>query len=635
MRHLVSANFLSATSAIVTATSLTCVAISLTCSSAAAEDEVVVTATRSPTLVERLPARVEIIERLDIEANNLANLAEAVGSSAVQAGGAGQQTSLFLRGANSKHALALFDGVRLNDASTPNGQYDFGQDTLGALERVEILRGPASSIYGSNAVGGVVNMIPRRGGDSAFAPFFEASAGSFDTQRALAGAGGETGVFEYGLSGEWFDTAGYDLIPRRMATHTGDPDGARIATFTASALHAIGPLSVDALVRFRDSEAEFDTFSGGPFFALRADDVNLETKATQALWRVGGDAVLGAGITLRLAAGQALNNRSENDNGIETSAAESSRDFVEVTARYQAQGLMMIGGVSLERNSIETRPPFAAALSAEEDQRALFAIAQLDIGPRVVATSSLRVDDYETFGARTTYQIGAVANWAQVRLFGAFGTAFKAPSLSERFETSFFNIGNPDLDPESSRSWEVGADWAPNETLELGASYYHTRIDDLIEYDFFQLRNINVGEAELDGAEVYVEARPTSQTSLRVSYAWIDARNGVTGTQLARRPENAWRLDANARLGEHLDLALTWSFVGERTDVTYGDAGLFLSAAGQTRAHDVGAVSVNFDLTETARLFARITNVADAEYEEPAAFAAPPRAATVGLRAVF
>lgn len=622
MRHIIKAALLAAAS--------------LAAPAHAEEDEIVITATRSPASADDLPARIEIIDRADIEARGLVTLADAVGPDAVQSGGLGQQTSVFLRGANSKHALALFDGVRLNDASNPTAQYDFGLDTLGGLERVEVLRGPASTVYGSDAVGGVVNLIPRRGGDRAFAPFLEVSAGSFDTRRALLGAAGAAGGFEYGLSAEGLVTEGYDLIPDRMSTHSGDPDGARAGAFTASLRNEAGPFAIDALLRVRESRTQYDTFSGGPFFDLRADDPDLQTDATQSLWRLGAEAEGGEALTVRLSGGQVRSDRAESDGGFTTSSAESERTFADLLATYARGGLTLAGGLSFERNAIDTLPQFADPLSVTEDQAGAFILTQARLGERIVATASARLDDYERFGEHPTYALGVVATPApSLRLFASFGNAFKAPSLSERFETSFFNIGNPDLEAEESQSWEVGADWDLHRSVRLGGSYYETRIENLIEYDFLALQNVNVGEAEIVGVEGYVEATPAAWAWLRLAYAWTDARNGQTGAQLLRRPEHAWRLEARVTPAERMNLALSWTYVGERVDVTYDDAGMFESGSGEVEAYSVGALSATFDLDDRAQVFARIDNITDETYEQPAAFAGPPRGVFVGLRARY
>lgn len=600
---------------------------------AAQEETIVITATRTPADARELPARVETIDRAEMEARSLATLAEAIGADAVQAGGPGQQASVFLRGANSKHVLALLDGVRLNDASAPNAQYDFAFDLLGGLDRVEILRGPASAVYGSDAIGGVVNMLPRRGGSDSFEPFWEAAAGTFETRRAVIGAAGTASGYEYGLSADWFATEGHDLVPERMATYADDPDGAEIGVLTAAARHDTGALAFDALVRLRSASAEFDTFSGGPGFDLRADDPDLENESDQRLWRLGADADLWSGFAVRLSGGQVIAERSETDGGLETSSADSERTFADAALQFERDAARVSAGVSFERNEIDTRPQFAAPLRAGEDQYAIYAVGQFNLAPDLTATAAARMDEYENFGEHGTFSAGLVYDAAPLRVFASYGEAFKAPSLSERFETSFFNIGNPELRPETSRSWEIGADLQLGDNVRAGGSYYRTRITDLIEYDFAVLQNVNIGRADIDGAEAYVEAAPAPWTSLRVAYSWTDAINGDTGEQLSRRPEHAWRIEGRIQPAEGFTLTAAWDHVGERTDVAYDDAGLFLSAMGTAEPYDVGAIAATFDVNADIQVFARVDNVTDETYEQPLAFASRPRAAVVGLRA--
>jgi vitamin B12 transporter len=600
----------------------------------AQETDIVVTATREPTEASRLPARIEVVDRADIEARGLVTLVDAIGAQAVQSAGAGQQTSVFLRGTNSKHVLALFDGMRLNDASSPSSAYDFGQDALGALERVEILRGPASTIYGSDAVGGVVNMIPRRGGETAFEPFLEAEIGSFETFRTLLGAAGGGGATSYGVSVEFYDTEGFDNVPERFPLSTGNEDGSTISTFTGTARHEAGNWGFDVLARYRKSEAEYDTLGGGPGFDQRADDPDLGNEQEQTIWRLGGDYTLSDAFNVRLSGGEVSLDRAEQDGGLQTFSAAFDRQFADLTAHYEFTGGSLNGGLSFENNAIDNVSQFNNPLATDEDQSAAFVIGQFDIGERVVATGSVRIDDYEAFGTQTTYSLGAVANIDAFRLFASFGTGFKAPSLSERYETGFFNIGNPDLAPEESESWEIGWDFEVSEAISTGASYYQTRIDNMINYSFGDLQNINIDEAEIDGAEFYADVDVLPWASVRVDYAWTDAQDGATGVQLSRRPEHAAKVETTFRPTDRLSVALNWRYVGERNDTVYTPTGVFAGTA-EVDAYGVGGANVTFDLDENADLFVRVDNITDEEYEPVEAYAGAPRSGFVGVRARF
>lgn len=600
----------------------------------AQESDIVITATREPTEADRLPTRIEVIDRADIEARGLSTLVDAIGAQAVQSGGAGQQTSVFLRGTNSKHVLALLDGIRLNDASGPSSAYDFGQDTLGALERVEVLRGPASAIYGSDAVGGVVNMIPRRGGETAFEPFLEAELGSFETFRTLLGAAGGGGATSYGVSVEFYDTEGFDNVPERFALSTGDEDGSTITTLTGSARHEARNWGFDVLARYRESEAEYDTLGGGPGFDQRADDPDLGNEQEQTVWRLGSDYAVSDAFTVRLSGGEVSLNRAEEDGGVPTYSAEFDRQFADLTATYELGRGSLVGGLSFENNAIGNVSQFNDPLSTDEDQSAAYAIGQFDVASNIIVTGSARVDDYESFGTQSTYSIGAVAYLDAFRLFASFGTGFKAPSLSERYETGVFNVGNPDLEPEESESWEIGWDFEVSQAIRTGASYYQTRIDNMINYNFGDLQNINIDEAEIDGVEAYLDVDVLPWANVRADYAWTDAQDGSTGAQLSRRPEHAAKIETTFRPTDRLSVVLNWRYVGERSDTTYTPSGVFLGTA-EVESYNVGGVNLTFDLNDHAELFVRVDNITDEDYEPVEAYAGAPRSGFVGVRARF
>lgn len=616
-------------------------------------DTLVVTATRTPTEVERLPARVEVIDREEIESKGLLTLADALreapGVTVVSTGQPGAQTSVFLRGANSKHTLALFDGIRLNDPTAPNGQYDFGQDTLADLDRVEVLRGAASSIYGSDAIGGVVNLVPRRGADKAFAPYFDVSAGSFNSYRGVLGAAGTIDALTYGATIDAFTTDGFDQIPERFVTRTGDKDGSDIRTFTGTAAYALTEvLSVDALVRYRSARADFDTFSGGPFFSLRADDPDLEIDSDDyTVWRVGGSLKTGA-FTTRLSGGQVLNEREEHDGGVTTTRVEGERNFVDLTSTvardelgFLTDAALTFGAQYSSESTDNSSTLFTNALSAEEDSRAVFAVGHGRVGAGTDVSASLRWDDNENFGSETTYTLGASQNFSSfsvpLRVYASYGTSYKAPTLSERYGTNFFNIGNPNLAPEKGKSAELGFDYTPFAALSVGATYFDTRIDNLIEYNFGSLQNINIGRAKIDGYEAYVRHAVGDRASIRLDYTFTDARatSSPGAPRLARRPAHGWSLEGDVQLTEKLKLNAGWTWTSSRIDVLYDNNGDFAAGAGRTDGYDTGRLAVTYALTDALSVYAAASNVSDTEYENPNAFRGAPRAVTVGFRGTF
>lgn len=619
------------------------------------DDRVTVTGTRFESAPKRLPAEITVVDREAIELQAVQTLPDALaglpGVSVVQGGPAGSLTSVFIRGANSKHTLALYDGIRLNDPSSANGIFNFGSELVGDAQRIELVRGPLSSLYGSDAIGGVVNILPRIGGDRAFEPFASVSAGEFSTWRGLAGAAGTSGRLSYSVSVEGLTTDGYDVVPDRMSTATGDRDGAEFAAFTANGEYALNESwTLEALLRVRAAETEFDTFSGGPTGFQRADDPDLKTTDDYTVWRTGlaWEGLEGT-LTSRLRAGQVLTGIDSFDGAAITDTYEGERSFAEWLTTWSpplsgtVRDVTLSGGIEAGSVAIETDTAFNAPLSVEEDHAGVFAVAQAGFGPRLDITASARVDDYEGFDTATTANIGAVFHLPEIatRLTGSVGTAFKAPTLFERFASSPFVTPNPDLDPEESTSWELGFDTAlpafgQARGVEFSAVYFDSEIDDLIEnvFDFtsFTGQNRNVGRAGIDGYEAHAGLKLAEGFEARVTYTYTDAVNAVTGERPLRRAPHQWTASARWTPAERVRLALDYVHVGKRRDVSYDDGGFFSGVGTVIEDYALVNLSGELALREDVQIFGAVRNLLDETYEQPAAFAGAPRAVTVGLR---
>lgn len=601
--------------------------------------DVVVTATRAPTEANRLPARVDVIDRDDIEQRGLTTLPQALGPDAIQSGGVGAITSQFTRGANSNHTLALFDGIRLNDASNPAGAYNFGLDTLASIERIEIVRGPLSTLYGTDAIGGVVNIIPRRGGDGAFEPFVEAETGSFDTLRGLVGAAGTAGGLSYGVSAEHYDTEGYDQIPERITTRTGHPDGSRIDTMTASARWENERFGLDLLARQRDGVVEYDT--GFP----RADDTNLEQETGQSLWRLGADVNIISGLQARVSGGEVGGNSEDTDGGVIINTNAFTRSFADASLRWSAERAGMLnapsvtGGLSWERETANVTGGFNDPLNARQSHEGAYLAVQSGFGGGFSATASARIDDYEGFGTHATYALGVVSDLreigAPVRFFASYGTAFHAPSLNERFASGLFQTPNPELKPEESESREIGADveFVAN-TLWASLSYYETGVENLVAYDFLSMQNRNINQAAIEGVEAELRYRPAAWLEVAIRYDLTETADLSTAPRepLPRRPENAWTLEAALHPTDRLSLALDWNWVDERWDFDFDNSGNPAFSRTFLDSYTVGNFAASFDITEHVQVFGRVDNLTDESYEPTAGYRASPRAAFIGLR---
>ncbi|WP_421856735.1 TonB-dependent receptor domain-containing protein [Oceanicaulis sp.] len=639
--------------------SLAALAVALSAAPAFAEDQsedtVVVTGVRAPSLLERLPATLDVIDRAELDLNTHITLVEALsatpGLAMVQSGPAGSTASVFVRGSNSKHILALYDGIRLNDVSASNGAFNFGSDLVGDAGRIELVRGPLSSLYGSDAVGGVVNILPRRAPESGSELYGEASVGAFNTYRALLGGGVREGRFNFAATAEYQESDGYDVTPDRISTSTGDPDPSQFSVLSANGGFALTEaLSVEALIRHRESEVDFDTFSGGPTGFQRADDTDLRSEDSQSLWSLGlVYARPSNDFQSRLRAGRVEMSLDSFNNGAVTDEYAGERDFAQWSNVWTPDALSSLidpvvsFGIEYQDETAKTDTAFNAPLSVSEDLWSAYAAVQAGLTARFDITGSIRFDDYEAFGDQTTYNLGAVyrLDALNTRLRASYGTSFKAPSLSERFSSSAFVSANPDLQPEEGETFEIGFDSAlalagREAALRFGAVWYDTEIKDLIEYVYdgalFIGQNRNVGEADLQGYEVFAQWSPVDQASVRVDYTYTDAQNATTGAQLLRRPEDSFAVTGTWRPIEIASLSATWRHVGERLDVTYDDSGFFTSSAGQTPSYETVDLTGTLDVYDRLQLVLGVRNLLDETYEPVSGFAGAPRAVTFGVR---
>jgi vitamin B12 transporter len=616
-----------------------------------AEENIVVTATRTQTPVRQLPADVTVIDvdaALSRGQTTLAHaLADTPGLGVVQAGGVGQQTSLFAGGTNSYHTLVLFDGLRINDPSTPNSSFDAGQDQIHGVSRIEVIEGPMSAIYGSDAVGGVINMIPRHGGDGPLNAQLDMAAGSFDTLGAAIGVDGTLGRFRYAITGEGFAAAGFDLVPERMVTHTGHDDGADSTAITGVFDLQLSPsFSVDLLARYRQARAQIDTFDFefvAPFREYRNDSTDAEIAQNDlTLARVGATWELSDTFSLRATTGGLDQQRRQNRFGALTDRFIGARRFADLTLTWRpgdAGGLSdvaIVAGIAGEREEVRAAqgfgfpPPFSFT-EADQKQTGAFVTAQGGADP-LNLTAAVRADNFEGVGTQTTWRIGASFDVAEkARIYGAFGTSFRAPSLYERFSSA----GAPNLDPERGESWEVGADarlgiFGQTDGLELSTLYRHTELDDMI--DFLGFTYANVDAAEIDTAEARVALRPAPWLTLRGGYIYTDAQDTVADTALLRRPESVWLASADIAHGAFTG-RVSWRSVGKREDFVYGDDSFGITGfTGEVPQYDVMRASLSYAFSPSATAYIAADNALDETYEAANGIASAPRAIAVGLR---
>jgi len=548
------------------------------------QDEVVVTATRTPVAQDAALASVSVIDRNAIEnagsSDVLSVLRQQAGVDIVRGGGLGQQTSLFLRGANSNHVLVLIDGVRVASATT--GAYAWEQLPLAQIERIEIVRGPRAALYGSDAIGGVVQIFTRR----ANGPSVTLGAASHETWLGEAAYGQRSDRGGFGLRAALTDSQGFSAQNEDGFGFDPDKDGYRQRSVAADGALIGEVVRFDAQLLHSESDIEFDQ-----------GESRLDASSIALTLAGGSDAPWKASLA---------NSRENLATPDFFSRFETRRSQLEA---QQARTLGAAGewlyGLSLiddEGRSLSTFDNSTVYDDARE-QRAVFTSLRNSSGP-LDWEAGARHDDYDSFGGETSLQ--AAAGWridGGPRLRTSFAEGFRAPTLNELYSPGFGGLfaGNPNLGPERSRAIELGADWQ-GEWLDLSISAYRNQVRGLINFsggDTFQA--INIQRALLRGVEAELGV-PLGDGRLSANVGWQQARDADTDAALLRRPSRKANLAFEHPLGR-ARVGVDVHAVSARPDFGGALPGYAL----------VGAYA-RWPLAESLRLDLRLDNVFDRDY---------------------
>lgn len=511
------------------------------CSFATKTPEVVVTGTQHPVSVQSLPAATTVYTREQIEELQFQNLPEllnqSVGLDIVRNGGPGQPTSLFIRGTEADHVLVLVDGIRIGSATA--GTIAYPLIPIYQIERIEVLRGPQSSLYGSEAIGGVLQIFTRKGrGPTNYG--VTAAAGSFNTKRIGANINGESKGTKYSIAASHVDTDGFDArepIPGPFGFSQPDDDGHDNTSVQLRIGHETENGSeFDAFILRAQGTTEFDgTFEDKTDFVQQVAGAAATFNPTsiwETVFRIG-------------------ESRDETDNfapgGAFSSAFDTKRkqaywiNHVEVTS----QGILTLGTDYLD-DQVDSTSEFA---ETSRDNVGVYAQYVGDYGAQQV-TASVRNDDNEAFGNKTTGGLGWGYRWpSAIRVYLRAGNAFKAPTFNELY---FPNFGNPDLGPETATSIEAGLEGRP-QWGRWAVRLFRTDIDDLIVTTLNPATGLfspeNIAEARIDGLEVEISALLAGWNA-SATLTLLDPKNRQTGAELPRRAKQSLSINVTKQFNK-------------------------------------------------------------------------------------
>jgi len=602
--------------------------------------EVVVSASRVPVAPEEVGSAVTVITGEEMERKQVRVLADVLrevpGLAVNRSGGAGTFTQVRIRGAEGNQTLVIIDGVEVNDPSG-GSEFDFGTLLAADIERVEVLRGPQSALYGSDAIGGVINIITKKGRGPAVGSF-SLEGGSFATGNGSASVrgGGDDYHFSLGVTG--FRTDGVSIAPESEGN--SEKDGYWNQTFNVKlGATPIENLDLELSGRFVKSSVETDP-QPSVLGIIRTVDGDNETDTKQGSGRAQARYSLFDGSWEHIT-GISINNEESESfvDDVRTSEAEGRK------VRYDYQTNLFFETPSVA-NATHTLTFLVEREDESQETASAFGASDLDITnygyvgeyrtalwDRLFLSGSLRYDDNDIFENQTTFRATAAYLHRETgtRLHGSYGTGAKNPTLFELFGFGPNFVPNPDLQPEESRGWDIGVEQAFfNDRISLDVTYFNNRITDLIQGAGNTAVNLE-GTSKIEGIEVTARAEVLEGLILSGQYTYTNGQD-ANDTELLRRPRHL--ASANLAYGfldgrASVDLGVDYN--GKQRDSRFSN---FFQDSTNITLDDFVLVNIaaSYEFTDGVELFGRIENLLDEDYQQVLGFDNPGIGAFVGVR---
>lgn len=575
-----------------------------------------VTSTRIATPIDQIGRSISVVTAEEIEIRQQRFLYEVLqnmpGLQVTRSGSFGALATVSIRGLDSDQTLIVQDGIVVNDPSSFGNGFNFANFDTSDIERVEVLRGAQSTLYGSDAIGGVINIITNTGAEGfGFSGFAE--AGSFGSFRGSGTVRGGTEVLSGRLTVSGTSVDGFSSADE--ANGNTEDDGFENLTIAAKGrFQPSDSFRLEAVARYQNSENEFDSFSGGP---VDGDEVGESEELT-----------LGAFAYLTLMDGMLENRASityyENErlnltNGVPSFDATGDRISYEYQATVRPSArVALVAGFEFDEQTSEVTVGFGG--NQQIDTTSVYGLVQFMPTEGLTLDAGIRHDDVNTFGAETTFSVSGVYSIPNTgtSIKASYAEGFRAPTAGE--------LGfNPDLFAEFSKGWDIGVSQSFFDgDLEIQATYFDQSIDDLIAFDLAIFSFLNVQEFDTSGLELGLRWAIADQLSFSGTYTYLDAFNVSTTLAAGNQPDNRFSGEVTYQPNERLTLSAGVLFNGDEID-------------GATVLQDFTLVNVraSYQLTDAVEIYGRVENALDENYQDNLGFGTAPLSAFGGIRASF
>jgi len=606
--------------------------------------DVVVTATKTSTPLFELANSITVIDSVEIERKKNSNVLELLkteyGLNITQQGSFGSLANVYTRGANTGHTLVLLDGIEINMPSDPGGTFDFGNLPVDNIERIEILRGPQSTLYGSDALAGVINIITKKGtGKPKF--FLSTVGGSYNSYKGLAGLNGSYDFLNYSLTLSRFKTDGFSSA----SEETGNKEKDGSSSYSASSrlgAEITDDFDLNFIFRFTKADVDYDQFGGqfgdDPTYVYKLEESAFRTEGKYSAFNGFWEQTLGVSIF--------RNVRKYSNDAFVYDASRAFYDGRKLKIDWQnnfylANTNTLILGVETEKEEAETEYyifsqtfPLESILPKSSSRTTGVYLQDQFKLENFFGTAGVRFDDHQRFGSTLTYRFApAYIIWETgTKLKATIGTGFKAPSLYYLFDPSY---GNPDLNPEKSIGWDAGIEqYLWDSKLIIGATYFENYFKDLFGFDEVSFRTKNINKAETSGVEFYFTLNLLKEISTKGNFTYTDSKDKSMNSPdkdlpLLRRPKIKASYEVNYSFNDKANINGEIIYAGERDDKDFSQ---FPVQRVKLKGYSIVNLAASYKIFEFLQLYARVENLFDTDYEEVLGYATPGLSGYAGIK---
>jgi vitamin B12 transporter len=615
--------------------------------------DVVITATRTATPAYELASSFSIIDSSQIANSHKDNIYELLqsqtGISISQQGAPGAFTQIYIRGADPSQTQVIIDGINMNMANDPDNTYDFADLSTDNIERVEIIRGPQSTLYGSDALAGVINIITKKGsGRPTFSLLTE--GGSYNTFKGLLGLRGSLNSLNYSLSFSKFKTNGFSAADEKFGNT--EKDGTDNYNGSARIGYDFSPnFSLNFFGRFTKANTDLDQF-GGQY----GDDPTYKYYLEEGAYRLEGDLKLLDGQwNQKFGVSFTRNLRKYKFDVTTNNPAESRSNYDGERLKFDWQNNIQIDtnnnlifGLETENESASSYYYYYNIMSASPlpiisefpkqniQTTGIYFEDQVKVKNNFFGSVGIRYDKNERFGSVVTFRIApAYVFWnSGTKVKATYGTGFKAPSLFYLYDPAY---GNPDLAPEKSRGWDAGIEqYLFNFKVTAGITYFHNTFTDLFGFDN-NFKTININKSQTEGVEVYLNSRLANDLSINANYTYTNSKDLSPGSvdqnlPLLRRPRHKAAINIYYDFTKSINAGIETIFVGSRDDKNFST---YPATRVTLDSYTLINASATFSLTKPVQFYGRLVNILDSSYEEIYGYGTAGRSGYVGLKISF